>query len=142
MAKGSQDLAALADCLKKERLDERMPMFGEVALVSYETRERNGVVCEARAVFSFQDINKIRIPAFPNRSPNWPRQSIQFNLQEPIVQIGGYYGFATAFKVPLAIALKPEPKRAGKTKVVEDPRTPLEREKIRPMVSSSKKDFS
>jgi len=131
MARGSQDLAALADCLKKEHLDERMSMFGEVVLVRYETEERDGVVCAAKAVFSFQDIDKIRIPAFPNRSANWPQQSVQFNLQKPVVQMGGYYGFATWFKMPLVIALKPSLRESGEAKFAEDPRTPLDKEKLR-----------
>ena len=128
MARGSKDLQALTDSLRRERINERLPLFGEVALVSYETRERGGVVNEAKAVFSFRDINSLRIPAFPGRASNWPSEVVRFNLRKPVVFRGGYYGFATFFQMPLDIRLDPPPQAV---KPAEARESPLDQERLR-----------
>lgn len=129
MARSSPKFRALTDFFKKERLQERMEFFGEVSLVSYETKEEDGTVCEATGVFAFEDINKVTIPAFPHRGTNWVRQKLQFRLQAPVVDSMHYYpGSAHVFFLPLEISFAPG---SEAPRIKSDPQTHAEKEALR-----------
>jgi hypothetical protein len=79
-AKSSRKPGQLLDFLDEKYLRERLPLYGEVTLVSHEVKDLGGKGKQAISILAFKDINKVTLPALPHRGANWTDQKLTFQL--------------------------------------------------------------
>lgn len=123
-ARNSPEAAAL---IGKARAEERLAQFSGVTLASHEAKDEGDKGRTIRNVYSFKDINQVKIPALPNRNANWPAQKIGFAVGQPklhhVKHENAYYHL-----LPFGVQVTP---KGSDTKAVPNPRSPAEMEKLR-----------
>jgi hypothetical protein len=95
-ARSAPAFARLTDFLNEKHLRERLPLYGEVTLVSHEVKDLGGKGKQAISVLGFKDINKVTPPVLPHRGSNWADQKITF-------QLGAEHEFQPSWLMPRTI---------------------------------------
>lgn len=126
-----EDAALLEKFLKEESVRERLLGWGEVKLESYTLLQRGGRVRGGRTVVTFEDLEKVIVPALPHRGANWPVQTIRFKFHDPTTADGGYMTRHRYHRLPLSIRFEPS---STDVATQSNNKPPAEQEKLRALL--------